>query len=217
MGRHARGEVARRTSHEWRDDARRCRDGVKCGQRQGAAHGICATMRERRTLEEYITVCLATPAQVRPVSAGGARIEGVRVVRGGRQGGRTEGHIGRGRVHGARRTPQAWRGVRGDGEIARVQLVYSTVKTGGCCQIWVWQNLAGGAKAAVALQPVALPIFRVTSSSIFTTDDRHEATFFSDTEYTLVYEVSCIYHAPLLVYHYPFSICWKAEPNCTKA
>ena len=70
-------------------------------------------MRERRTLEEYILVCLATPAQVRPVSAGGARIEGVRVVRGGRQAGRT--HEARAGARDARGTPQAWRGVRGDG------------------------------------------------------------------------------------------------------
>ena len=53
--------------------------------------------------EGYILVCLATSAQVEPVSADGTRIEeGVRVVRCGRQAGRTEGHTWRGQVRGAR-------------------------------------------------------------------------------------------------------------------
>ena len=119
------GGEARRTSQERRDDVRRCRDGVNRGQRQGAVHGICARMREGRTLGGYILVCLATAVQVQPVSADGARTdsieEGGRVVRGGSQAGSTEGHIGRGWACGACEERHKHGGVcRGDDEIALI-------------------------------------------------------------------------------------------------
>ena len=88
---------------------------AKTGSR--GVHGICAKMREGRTLEGYILVCLATLASS-STSAIGARIEErVRVVRGGSQAGRTDGHSGRRTSEGRHKHGEA---CRGDNETAYV-------------------------------------------------------------------------------------------------
>jgi len=82
---HAREDMQGR---RWQEEPHKSGEMMHGGVKMvGAVHGICARMKEGRTPEGYILVCLATSAQVKPFgaifSADGARIEeGVRAVRG---------------------------------------------------------------------------------------------------------------------------------------
>ena len=148
-----------------------------------------------KALEGYILVCLATLASS-STSQRHWRPHRGRCESGAR---RKPSWKDR-RTHRAkdgRGTPQAWRGVprrqrnclrtrnADEGGVVRDD-DGELLKTGGLLlQIWVRRgtNLIG------QVAPNSLWHFRVTSLSNFTTDGRHEATFFSDAEYTPVYDV----------------------------